>query len=95
MRLIGRAFRQDLKDRPPDVAPGADSWMAETSEAQWDTPMDIKRRYPSASLLGDSQVIFNLQGNKYRLLVLVDYKNKTVLIKNAGTHQEYTKWPTR
>ena len=92
MQVIGLLALQDLKNRHADVKTQVDAWLSEVEIAQWDSPQNIKLRYPSASFLSDNQVIFNLKGNKYRLLAKIDYKHKTILIKKSGTHAEYSKW---
>ncbi len=92
MELLGKKLLRDFKERHPDAKSHVESWEAEVEEAQWDTPIDLKRRYPKASLIGDQQVVFDIRNNRYRLLVRVNYKNKMVLIKKVGTHKEYDKW---
>jgi mRNA interferase HigB len=52
---------------------------------------DIKAQYRSARILRDNRVIFNIAGNKYRLVVKIHYASKTVFIHFIGTHQEYDK----
>jgi mRNA interferase HigB len=54
--------------------------------------LDIKARYSSASFLSDNRVVFNVKGNKYRLLVKVGFNLQTVIIQRIGTHAEYDKW---
>lgn len=92
MKLIGRDVLYKFKSLYAEVRSQIDSWEAETEVAQWETPLDIKRRYATASFLKNSQVVFNIKGNKYRLLVKVNYENKIVLIIKAGTHKEYMRW---
>lgn len=92
MKLIGILQLEDFKRQHSDVGSQVDSWIAEAKEAEWQTPHDVKKRYPKASIINDNQVVFNLRGNRYRLQVRVDYKNKIILIKNVGTHEEYMKW---
>ena len=65
------------------------AWFAEAQAAEWDTPQVIKRRYRHASFVGDNRVIFNISGNKYRLIVHVNYGFGIVYIKFIGTHIEY------
>ena len=67
------------------------SWYYEASAAEWQTPQNIKDRYRSASFLENNVVIFNIKGNKYRLVTKISYKRKTVFIKWIGTHAEYDK----
>lgn len=92
MKIVGRQILEDLKQKHADVRSQVDAWEAEVKDALWETPHDIKARYPSASLLADRRVIFNLKGPRYRLSIQVSYKNKMVYIEKAGTHDEYMKW---
>lgn len=92
MRVVGRKRLYDFCRRHPDVRAAADAWLAEVEDAEWETPHDLKARYPRASLLGRNRVIFDLRGNRYRLDVKVDYRQRLVLIIRAGTHAEYDDW---
>jgi mRNA interferase HigB len=92
MKLIGKQILNDFKERHTEARPQIESWEAEVEEAQWNTPVDLKQRYPKASILKDQHVVFNICWNKYRLLVQVSYKNKIVLVKKIGTHKEYDNW---
>lgn len=92
MNIVGIGVLDDYKRRHADVRSHIDSWIAEVEEADWLIPLDIKKKYPKASILADNQVVFNLKGNYYRLLTKVNYKNKIILIKKIGTHNEYMKW---
>jgi mRNA interferase HigB len=65
------------------------SWHAEALKATWRTPHDIKERYPSASICGSNRVVFNVGGNRYRLVVEVQYQAGIVWVKFVGTHDEY------
>lgn len=51
----------------------------------------IKDRYRSASFVGPNRVVFNIGGNKYRLVVFVKYEMETVFIRFIGTHKQYDK----
>jgi mRNA interferase HigB len=65
------------------------SWYREAKKADWNTPNEIKRKYRNASIIGDNRVVFNICGNKYRLVVKVNYTAKFVFIRFIGTHKEY------
>ena len=78
--------------RNTDVDQQVKAWVAEAKEACWLKPADVKVRYPSASLLGGDRVVFNLKGNRYRLLVKVSFKSGIVRVQMIGTHAEYDKW---
>ncbi|MEO6902186.1 MAG: type II toxin-antitoxin system HigB family toxin [Bacteroidia bacterium] len=67
------------------------SWFREASENVWKSPRDIKNGYPSASFLEGNRIVFNIKGNKYRLIVKVNYDYKMVWIRFVGTHAQYDK----
>ena len=92
MKIVGIKILHEFKEKHADIRSQIDAWVAEADEAIWHNPFDIKRRYASASFLADNQVVFNLKGNSYRLLVKVNYNNQIILIKKVGTHDEYLKW---
>jgi mRNA interferase HigB len=57
--------------------------------ADWSKPTDIKGMFRSADILANDRVVFNIGGNKYRLVVAVHYRGKRVYIRFVGTHAEY------
>jgi mRNA interferase HigB len=68
------------------------TWFSVASQAEWNTPQDIKTDFgPAVDFVADNRVIFDIAGNKYRLIVHVSYRYKRVLIKFVGTHAEYDK----
>ena len=60
-------------------------------QADWKTTSDVKNDYRNASFVGNNRVIFNIKGNKYRLVVIINYQHKIVYIRFVGTHNEYDK----
>ena len=75
-----------------DLRQPADIWLSKVQLAIWRNPHDLKKSFPSASLLGEQMVVFDLKGNRYRMLTSIDYENRSVLIERIGTHAEYSKW---
>jgi len=74
--------------RPPAQGP-LSAWYELARAAEWRTPNDIRAQFNSADFVGDNRVIFDVGGNKYRIVVRVSYRFKQVLIKFVGTHAEY------
>lgn len=64
------------------------AWHAVTSAAAWRHFADVKVQFRSASAVGE-RVVFNIAGNKYRLVAYINYEFYTVYIRFVGTHQEY------
>ncbi len=71
------------------------SWFAEVAAAAWSTMADIKERYAHASVIDGERVVFNIGGNKYRLVVKVWFAGQAVFIKFVGTHAAYDKIDVR
>jgi mRNA interferase HigB len=65
------------------------SWHDEALKADWLTPQDIKDQYSSASICGNNRVVFNIAGNKYRLVVEMQYRAGIAWVKFVGTHAQY------
>jgi mRNA interferase HigB len=65
------------------------SWFVEVVKATWRTPQDIEDQYASASICGNNRVVFNVGGNKYRLVVEIQYQAGIVWVKFVGTHAQY------
>jgi mRNA interferase HigB len=65
------------------------AWFHEAKQAHWITPADIRRQYCRASILRDNRVVFNICGNKYRLVVKINYRAQIVYVRFVGTHSDY------
>jgi len=66
------------------------AWYALVDKADWEGPQDVKNVFgATVDFVGDNRVIFDIGGNKYRLIVRVSYRYKWVLVKFVGTHKEY------
>ena len=65
------------------------AWYKGAEKADWATPADIKAQFRSASFLANNRVVFNVAGNKYRLIVWVDYPARVMLVRFIGSHKEY------
>ncbi|MDD3761525.1 MAG: type II toxin-antitoxin system HigB family toxin [Acidithiobacillus sp.] len=91
MRVIAKRTLREFTDRPEyrDAKGPIEAWHSEALKAQWKSPHEIKAQFRSASILTDSLVVFNIAGNKYRLVVDVDYRRGALFIKFIGTHAQY------
>lgn len=92
MRVIAKKTLKQFWSLSPqyrDSKTSLEAWYAEAIRATWDTPQEIKVQFRSASILKNSRVVFNIAGNKYRLIVSIDYRRQVCFIKFVGTHKEY------
>ncbi|HYK44589.1 MAG TPA: type II toxin-antitoxin system HigB family toxin [Parafilimonas sp.] len=91
MRVIAKKILREFWEKYPDCKQQLKAWFQETGKAEWRNPKDIKKEYPSASILLDNRVVFNIKGNHYRLVVKINYDYQMVWIKFIGTHADYDK----
>ncbi len=91
MRVIAKKTLRDFWIKHPDCVQQLKAWYQEAEEAKWKDPKDIKKEYPSASILEDNRVVFNIKGNHYRLIVRINYSYGMVWIRFIGTHAQYDK----
>lgn len=91
MRVIAKKILREFWEVHPDCEQQLKSWYKETSLAEWKNPNEIKVEYPSASILNENRVVFNIKGNNYRLIVKINFEYKMVWIRFIGTHTEYDK----
>lgn len=89
MRIIAKRTLREFWMKHPDARGPLQAWHQEVKKANWQGPQQIKRRYASASFVAGNRVIFNIGGNKYRLVVCVNYDYGVVYIRFIGTHAEY------
>ena len=72
---------------PPEEEPPACPWRV--LHADWSKPSDVKAQFGTASILQDGRVVFNIAGNKYRIVVWINYAYRVVYIRFIGTHAQY------
>ena len=90
MQMIARRTLKQFWARHPHAEGPIRAWLAIVAKANWSNPTEIKRQFGgTVDFVGDNRVIFDLGGNKYRLIVHVSYAFSRVLVKFVGTHAEY------
>jgi mRNA interferase HigB len=92
VRIIALSTLKAFLNRNPAYADAREpltAWYRQVKTADWATPADVKRAIRSASILKDGRVVFNLAGNKYRLVVWINYPYRVVYIRFIGTHRQY------
>ena len=89
MQIIAKRSLRLFWERHPRAETPLRTWFALVSAADWATPADIRAAFGSVDFVGDNRAIFDIGGNKYRLVVRISYEYRRVLIKFVGTHAEY------
>ncbi len=94
MRVNGKKKTKDFIRKHADSKVWLEAWLAEIEDkdTRWQNPDDVKQRYPSASILDNNRVIFNVKGNAYRMLTAIAYKLGIIQVQKLGTHAEYDRW---
>jgi len=92
MRVISKITLREFWESSPQYVyskPSLEVWHGEILRATWKTPQEIKAQFRSASILKNNRVVFNILGNKYRLIVSIDYGRQACFIRFIGTHKQY------
>ncbi|MDB5968186.1 MAG: type toxin-antitoxin system HigB family toxin [Hydrocarboniphaga sp.] len=93
MRVIAKSTLKRFRERPTyrDARGPLESWHEEAIKAIWASPQAVKDQYANASICGRNRVVFNIGGNKYRLVVEMQYQAGIAWVKFIGTHAQYDK----
>ena len=91
VRVIAKIRHKKFWEMPQysDAKGPLESWHDESVKANWASPQDVKSQYGNASICGKNRVVFNIGGNKYRLVVEIQYQAGIVWVKFIGTHAQY------
>src|SRR5437867_7042115 len=91
MRIISRKALREFWERPAhhDAEQPLKAWFREASKADWSSSADVKAAFRNASIVGGSRIVFNIAGNKYRLVVRANYPYRILYVRFVGTHQQY------
>ena len=91
MRVIAKRTLRKFWKKHADCEEQLKSWYRETEKAKWSNINELKREYPSASILNDNRIVYNIKGNNYRLIVKFNFEYQISWIRFIGTHAEYDK----
>lgn len=93
MKILSLRTLREFWEQPnhADAEQPLKSWYDEAKSANWKTPQEVKEAYGTASIVANNRVVFNIAGNKYRLVVAMDYPRQWCKIRFIGTHAEYDK----
>lgn len=89
MRIIARRTLKVSWEEHRTAEQPLKAWYREAAQADWNSPQDIKCTYRHASVIKGNRVVFNIGGNKYRLIVHVNYEFRVLYMRFVGTHAEY------
>ena len=80
---------RDFADTHTDALDALNEWFLKTESAQWGAPIDVHQTFSNVDYIGDYRFVFNIKGNKYRLVAMIHFAVRTVYIRFIGTHSAY------
>ena len=89
MRIFNKSAVEFYAQLHAPARDGFRAWYAEAIEAAWSTPERVKAQFPKASIIANNRVVFDIAGNRYRLIVSMNYKFQAGHIKFFGTNAQY------
>lgn len=89
MRIIARRTLREFWERHADAEHPLRAWYHDARRADWRRPADVKRAYANVSVVGENRLVFNIGGNKYRLVVAINYAFRICYVRFVGTHNAY------
>jgi len=91
LRVIAKRALREFWTKHADCEQQLKSWYKETEKAKWTNINELKLDYPSASILNENRIVYNIKGNNYRLIVKFNFEHHVCWIRFIGTHAEYDK----
>ena len=89
MRIIAKKTLTLYYSERKDSETALEEWYEKVEKAKWNSFADVKQSFHTADYVGGNRIVFNIKGNRYRLVALVLFRNKMVYIRFIGTHQVY------
>ena len=91
MVVISKTILNEFCQRHPDAATAFNEWYLQVKVAEWNNPGSVKQTFNSVDYVGNDRFVFNIRGNRYRLVAMIFFDKRTVFIRFVGTHAEYDK----
>lgn len=91
MRIIAKSTLIAYYEKNPQAKIALEDWYKKTSRVQWTCFDDIRKTFNTVSIVGNQHYVFNIKGNDYRLVVVIQFTPQRVYIRFVGTHAEYDK----
>lgn len=89
MRIIATNTIREYWEKYPYTEQSFKSWVQEVEQSNWESPQSLKLKFRNASIISGKRVVFNINGNNFRLIIDIEFRLKIVFIVWFGTHSEY------
>lgn len=91
MRIVTFLRLKEFAEKHSDSNIALMDWYQKTRNTDWENISDIKETFNSVDYVGNNRFVFNIRGNRYRLICIIIFASKKVYIRFIGTHKEYEK----
>lgn len=91
MRVIAKRTLRAFWETHPAAEQALKSLHKEITQSSWNSLNELKADFPSASILKENRVVFNIRGNHYRLVVRLNFELQLCWVRFVGTHSDYDK----
>ncbi len=91
MRIFTEQTIKEFAEKHPDSLTALQEWVKTVKNSKWTCFADIKRTFNSVDAIGNQRYVFDIKGNKYRIVVVIMFTIQFVYIRFVGTHAEYDK----
>jgi mRNA interferase HigB len=91
MIIVGRNLINDFCESDKNAADAMLRWLRITQEAAWKNLHDIKQSFNATDYVGNNRYVFDIRGNKYRIIAAIEFNTQVVRIRFVGTHKDYDK----
>jgi len=88
-RIFAKSTLREFWEKYPDSEQYLKTWYDTAKNSDWKNPNEVKQSYSNASILNDRRIVFNIKGNRYRLIAKFNFEKQWVFIRFIGTHPEY------
>jgi mRNA interferase HigB len=95
MRVISKRALHRFWQRHPQAEQALLAWHREMTKRDYATPVDLRRTFPTVDFVAGDRAIFNIGGNRYRLIVEINYRSQCAFVRFIGTHGEYDRIDAR
>ena len=95
MRVVNPDQLVKFCERDSNARQQLEAWYDRVCEEDWETPARLKELHGRASIVGKSRAVFRVKGNRYRVVVEINYKRRIVDIRFIGTHADYDRIDVR
>lgn len=91
MHIISRSTLSEFWEKHRDAEIPLRIWFKRVEKAKWKSVQELKKDFSSADYVGNNRIVFDIKGNKYRIVVVVFFDGQKVFIRFVGKHSEYDK----